>query len=135
MKSLSGQTAFFACAAAASHTDRELRRRVAVRLGVDQLVRPQHAAGTGLVVDDDLPANALPALSAIDRITTSVEPPAGQGQIKRMGLAGSAPCACAQPGKADKAAVASVLCTKSRRVGWHNDMGSILCSGSLGSCD
>ena len=32
------------------------------------------------------PPSALPALSAITRITTSVEPPAGQGQISLIGL-------------------------------------------------
>ena len=36
------------------------------------------------------PPSALPALSASERITWSLDPPAGQGQISRIGLFGKA---------------------------------------------
>jgi hypothetical protein len=62
-----------------------------------------------------LPPNALPALSAIDRITASVDPPAGQGQISRIGRAGKAGI-WARAGKATAADEASTACTKCRRV-------------------
>ena len=62
------------------------------------------------------PPSALPALSASARITASVEPPAGQGQIRRIGFAGKA-CACARPGRATLAAAASEVWITRRRVG------------------
>jgi hypothetical protein len=51
-------------------------------------------------------------------MTASVEPPAGQGQISLMGLAGKV-WACAKVGNATVAAAAAVACTKVRRdVSW-----------------
>jgi hypothetical protein len=48
------------------------------------------------------------ALSAIARITASVEPPAGQGQINLMGREGK--LLCAKAGKAMLAAPAKPAC-------------------------
>jgi hypothetical protein len=59
--------------------------------------------------------SALVALSAKARITASVDPPAGQGQISLMGRAGKA-WAWASDGNATVTAAAAVACTKWRRV-------------------
>jgi hypothetical protein len=53
------------------------------------------------------------ALSAKERITPSVEPPAGHGQINLMGLDGK--LACAVAGKAMLTAPAKPACKTSRR--------------------
>jgi hypothetical protein len=53
------------------------------------------------------------ALSAKDRITPSVEPPAGHGQMSLMGLAGN--WACAKAGIAALNALARPACKTSRR--------------------
>ncbi len=60
----------------------------------------------GLFSTTTVPPSALLALSAKARITASVEPPEGQGQMSLMGLAGKA-WACAKLGKATVTAAAA----------------------------
>jgi hypothetical protein len=65
--------------------------------------------------------SALPALSAIERMTTSVEPPAGQGQMYLIVLDGYAGD-CAHEGRATLAADADATDMKRRRDGYRLDM-------------
>jgi hypothetical protein len=60
----------------------------------------------GLFSTITCPPKALLALSAKARMTASLEPPAGQGQISLMGLAGKA-CACDRLGNPSVTAMAA----------------------------
>ena len=69
---------------------------VAVRRALGSILDFDGAVGAGLVLDATRPPNARDRCSAIRRAPTSVEPPAGNGTTKRIGLAGYA-WACAMP--------------------------------------
>src|SRR4051812_3165542 len=82
-------------------------------------------AAPGLLSTIIVVPRALPALSAKARITTSVEPPAGHGQISLTGRAGNA-CARTIAGKDTAAVPASELLRKSRRENFNRVMVCLL---------